>query len=217
MQISEINITNRITKRNKEQKNQILRLKQFQQVFIKQTDQDLFNDPETGKRINNYMLIINAQEFKTILEKQINQLKHEYQDNIKTKKQIKQISFEKTQLKMKLEDQIITDNQMYQQNQRLRTRVQIINSFNFLNIIEIRREIQLYIYINLLILSILIQQIKKNYNYYLKILDTVNNNNKNIKYQIYKVISIYVESNKVIISFQRDVESNKVIISFQRD
>ncbi|CAD8192595.1 unnamed protein product [Paramecium pentaurelia] len=112
-----------LQKEIKNQQDEIMRLKQFQQVAIKVTDQDLFNDPEIGERIKNYVLTINAQESQIeVLEKQINQLKYEYQglveDNIKVKEEVKQISFEKTQLKKKLEDQTITETEQYQQKKR---------------------------------------------------------------------------------------------------
>ncbi|CAD8203092.1 unnamed protein product [Paramecium octaurelia] len=112
-----------LQKEIKNQQDEIMRLKQFQQVAIKVTDQDLFNDPDIGERIKNYVLTINAQESQIeVLEKQINQLKCEYQglveDNIKVKEEVKQISFEKTQLKKKLEDQIITETEQYQQKKR---------------------------------------------------------------------------------------------------
>ncbi|CAD8197671.1 unnamed protein product [Paramecium pentaurelia] len=42
----------------KKQQNEIMCLKQIEQVAIKVKDQDLFNDPETGKRIKNYILTI---------------------------------------------------------------------------------------------------------------------------------------------------------------
>ncbi|CAD8119379.1 unnamed protein product [Paramecium sonneborni] len=112
-----------LQKEIKNQQDEIMRLKQFQLVAIKVTDQDLFSNPDIGERIKNYVLTINAQEKQIeVLEKQINQLKYEYQelieDNMKVQEEIKYITFEKTQLKRKLEDQIITETEQYQLKKR---------------------------------------------------------------------------------------------------
>lgn len=87
MQISEINLTCRIVKRNKESTrwNHALKavsINRYQgdrpRVYVIIIN-SLFDDPDIGERIKNYVLTINAQESQIeVLEKQISQLKCEY-------------------------------------------------------------------------------------------------------------------------------------------
>ncbi|CAD8121735.1 unnamed protein product [Paramecium sonneborni] len=112
-----------LQKQIKNQQDEILKLRQFQQLALKITDQDLFNDPDIAERIQNYIKTIEAQQIHIDqLFKQNKKLNSEYQELLKQSNKLqeecKQISIERTQFKKKLDEQIITETEQYQQKKR---------------------------------------------------------------------------------------------------
>ncbi|CAD8095420.1 unnamed protein product [Paramecium primaurelia] len=105
------------------QQNEIMKLKQVIQWALNINDQDLVNDPNVIEKLSKFTITVHQQENSIQqLIKQNDKLKMEYQemsnDNSKLIEEIKQLNFEKINYKKQLEEQTITENEMYQQKKR---------------------------------------------------------------------------------------------------
>ncbi|CAD8195831.1 unnamed protein product [Paramecium octaurelia] len=112
-----------LQKQIKNQQDEIIKLRQFQQIALKITDQDLFNDPDIAERVENYIKTIDAQQIHIDqLFRQNMKLNQEHQELLdktnKLQEECKQIGLERTQLKKKLDEQLITETEQYQQKKR---------------------------------------------------------------------------------------------------
>ncbi|CAD8107845.1 unnamed protein product [Paramecium primaurelia] len=112
-----------LQKQIKNQQDEIIKLRQFQQIALKITDQDLFNDPDIAERVQNYIKTLDAQQIHIDqLLKQNKKLNQEYQELLektnKLQEEYKQIGLERIQLKKKLDEQLITETEQYQQKKR---------------------------------------------------------------------------------------------------
>ncbi|CAD8103213.1 unnamed protein product [Paramecium sonneborni] len=105
------------------QQNEIIKLKQVIQSALNITDQDLVNDPNIIEKLSKFTITVHQQE-NSIRELTIqnDKLKLEYQemsnDNAKLLEEMKQLNFEKINYKKQLEEQTITENEVYQQKKR---------------------------------------------------------------------------------------------------
>ncbi|CAD8106091.1 unnamed protein product [Paramecium sonneborni] len=105
------------------QQNEIIKLKQVISSALNITDQDLVNDPNVIEKLSKFTITVHQQENSIQqLTKQNDQLKLEYQkmsnDNAKLLEEMKQLNFEKINYKKQLEEQTITENEIYQQKKR---------------------------------------------------------------------------------------------------
>ncbi|CAD8195258.1 unnamed protein product [Paramecium pentaurelia] len=105
------------------QQNEIMKLKQVIQSALNITDQDLVNDPNIFEKLSKFTITVHQQENSIQqLIKQNDKLKVEYQemsnDNAKLLEEMKQLNFEKINYKKQLDEQTITENEMYQQKKR---------------------------------------------------------------------------------------------------
>ncbi|CAD8187598.1 unnamed protein product [Paramecium octaurelia] len=105
------------------QQNEIMKLRQVIQSALNITDQDLVNDPNVIEKLSKFTITVHQQENSIQqLIKQNDKLKIEYQemsnDNAKLLEEMKQLNFEKINYKKQLEEQTITENEIYQQKKR---------------------------------------------------------------------------------------------------
>ncbi|CAK93922.1 unnamed protein product (macronuclear) [Paramecium tetraurelia] len=105
------------------QQNEIMKLRQVIQSALNINDQDLVNDPNIIEKLSKFTITVHQQENSIQqLMKQNDKLKLEYQemsnDNAKLLEEMKQLNFEKINYKKQLDEQTITESEMYQQKKR---------------------------------------------------------------------------------------------------
>ncbi|CAK93735.1 unnamed protein product (macronuclear) [Paramecium tetraurelia] len=105
------------------QQNEIMKLRQVIQSALNITDQDLVNDPNVIEKLSKFTITVHQQENSIQqLIKQNDKLKIEYQemsnDNAKLLEEMKYLNFEKINYKKQLEEQTITESEIYQQKKR---------------------------------------------------------------------------------------------------
>ncbi|KAM3139108.1 hypothetical protein pb186bvf_008706 [Paramecium bursaria] len=103
----------------KQYQDEILKLRQMLSITQKLSDQDLFNDPDIQQRLQNYTLIMHAQEnqISSLQDRndKLNQEIQDLQDEVqKLKDEMKALNFEKSQIKKQLDEATITENEIYQ-------------------------------------------------------------------------------------------------------